>query len=74
LNGISNLNDKDNQIIWQGDHENGYNQRPSMNKCPANVLDLTDIDIEIFDEFLIYEVNGVLEEIRMERLVLLQIQ
>jgi hypothetical protein len=73
LNGIFNLNDKDNQKFWQGDHENGFNQRPSMTKCPVNVLDLTDTDEEIFDDFLIYQVNGVLEEIRMERLVLLQI-
>jgi hypothetical protein len=72
LNGIFNLNDKDNPRFWQGDPENGYNQRPAMNRCPANVLELTDADKEIFNDFMISEVNGVLEEIRRERLVSLQ--
>lgn len=71
MNGIFNLNDKDNTRFWQGDPENGHNQRPSMNKCPANILELTDADKEIFNDFMISEVNGILEDMRSERLVLL---
>jgi hypothetical protein len=52
--------DKTNSHFWQGDRKNSPLNCPSMTKCPSSVLQMTEFDDKITNDFMVDYINQIL--------------
>lgn len=56
---------KVNPVFWQGNIENSPSLCPPTEECPHDILEITEADDKIANDFMILEVNKAIQYLNM---------